>query len=151
MDQLARILLHMQLVDADGLGAGGGADVDSAVMADGQVELGDLIGLWQVGVEVVFPVEPAAAGDGAVQGQSGLDGEFQHRLVQHGQRAGHAGAHRAAVGVGIAAEFSGAAAEDLRGGGQFHMGLQADHGFPGHCASPPFCAAWPGRGGVRLW
>ncbi len=129
VDQLARVLLHVQLVDAHRLAA---ADVHPAVPGNGQVELGNLIGLGQVRVEVVLPVKAALFGDLTPQGQTGLDGKFQHLLVEYGQGAGHAGAHRTAVGVGCATEGGGAGAENFGGRGELHMGLQTDDGFPGH-------------------
>ena len=134
VDQLARVLLHVQLMDADGLAR---LDGHRAVPRNGQVELGDLICLRKVGIEIVFPVKFAVAGDLTVQGQPGLHRKLQHLFVHDGQRAGHACAHRAAVGVGRAAEFRCAGAEYFRPGGQLHMGLQADDRFPCHCASPP--------------
>ena len=136
--QLAGILLHVHLVDADDLFlAAGQPDGHLAVGGDGQVELRDLVCLGQVGVEVVLAVELVVASDVAVQRQSGLGRIAHDRLVHNGQCAGHTGAHRAAVGVGRAAEGGGAGAEDLRPGGQLHMGLQADHSFPSHVTSPP--------------
>ena len=84
VDQLARVLLHVQLVNAHGAAP----HLHRPVPADGQIELGDLVGLGQIGVEVVFPVEPAVPGDGAAQGQGGPDGVLHHLPVEHGQRPG---------------------------------------------------------------
>ena len=141
MDQLAGVLLHVELVDTDGLlPAGLGVDGELAVADDGEIELGDLVGLGEVGVEVVLPVEPAGPGDLPVQGQAHLHGVLQHLLVDHRQGAGHAHAHRAAVGVGGAAELGGAGAEDLGLGGELHVGLQTDDSFPGHLACASFLA-----------
>ena len=43
MDQLSGILLHMDLMDPDGLFPALCLDLDPAVSADGQIQLGDLI------------------------------------------------------------------------------------------------------------
>ena len=65
--QLSRILLHVKLVNADGLfRTGGGLDGHGAVPDNGEIELGDLVGLGQVGVKVVLPIKFAVAGDSAV-------------------------------------------------------------------------------------
>ena len=120
------------------------------IFGNGQIELGDLIGLWQVGIEIVLAVEFVIPGDVAVQGQARLGGKAHHRFVHHRQGAGHTGAHRAAVGVGVAAEGGGAGAEDLGAGGQLHMGFQADNGFPSHITSPPSPRAFGVIVGVLL-
>ena len=63
VDQLAGVLLHMQLVNADHLLLAAYLDGNLAVPADGEIELGDLVCLGKVGVEVVLPVELAVPGD----------------------------------------------------------------------------------------
>ena len=146
VNQLARVLLHVHLVDADGLAL---PDVHRAVAGDGGVELGNLVRLGQVGVEVVLPVEPAGPGDLTVQGQARLDGQLHHLLVEHRQGTRHAGTHRTAVGVGRAAELGGAGTENFRPGGQLHVGLQADDSLPGHWASPPVRSAGDRRSPLR--
>ena len=143
VDQLARVLLHVQLVDADGALPLLGTDGHRSVPGDGQVELTDLIGFGQIGVKIVLPVKLAVPGDLAVQGQPSFDRVFQHLCIEYRQRTGHPSAHRAAVGVGVASELGGAGAEDFCLGGQFHMGFQANDSLPGHAGSPPF--------GIRLW
>ena len=138
VDQLARVLLHVQLVDADHLFPRRRGDAHTPVPGNGEVELGHLVRLGQVGIEVVFPVEPAAPGDLAVQRQPGTAGVLHHLSVHHGQGPRHSSADGAAVGVGLSPEPGGAGAEYLGAGGQLRVGLQPDHSFPGHVIQPPF-------------
>ena len=71
MDQLAGILLHMDLMDTDGLFAALRClDLDTAVMADRQVQLGNLVVLRIVRVEVVLTVKFAVLVDLAVGGKT---------------------------------------------------------------------------------
>ena len=140
--QLARVLLHVDAVDAHLLGVASGVlDGQIAVAADGQGELGHLIALGQVGIEIVFAVEFAVAGDVAVQGQSRPDGQLHHAAVKHRQHPRQAQTHRAHVGVGLSSGVGGAGAEDLGPGLQFGVEFQADsrqilgHGLP-HISSP---------------
>ena len=57
MDQLSGILLHMDLMDADALCSCCRFQLHIAVVADRQVQLGDLIVLWVIRVEIVLSVE----------------------------------------------------------------------------------------------
>ena len=95
--------------------------------ADGHVELGDLVGLGQVGIEVVFPVKPVRAGDLAVQAPGPArrrtppparfsTGRVPGMPVQTGQQ----------WVLGAPPNGGGAGAEDLGPGGQLHVGLQPD-------------------------
>ena len=55
MDQLTGILLHMDLMDAHSLFAAlRGLDLHTAVMADGQIQLRDLIILGIVRIEIIL-------------------------------------------------------------------------------------------------
>src|SRR5262249_28721172 len=84
--------------------------------------------------EVVLPGEPAPLRDRAVQREPDPDGVLDRGPVRHGQRPGQAQAHRAEVGVGLAAERGRAAAEQLGPGAQLDVRLQADQRIvPGHC------------------
>jgi hypothetical protein len=57
MGRLPRVLLHVGTFDADPAGLSVDDDVQVTVVTDRDVELGDLIVLGEVGVEVVLPVE----------------------------------------------------------------------------------------------
>ena len=70
--------------------------------AIGLVILRNLVALGQVGIEVVLARESRMLVHIAVQRQRGEHGHLDGALIQDGQRAGQAEAHRADVGVGSA-------------------------------------------------
>ena len=81
--QLSRVLLHVNLVNADDLSAAVlGFNLNASVAADGEVELADLVRLGKVGIEVVLAVEFVVARDLAVQRESCLGRVFHNRLVE---------------------------------------------------------------------
>ena len=127
MDQLTGVLLNVNPGDADFLGSRRGLDFQRTLLAKGQVVLGNLVGLGQVGVEIVLPVLLGVFGNGAAGGHAGLDGILHHLLVQDRQRAGQSHTNRAALGVGRCAEPGGAATENLGLGLQLHMDLETHH------------------------
>ena len=130
VEALAGVFFHVEAGDADAFGvAVGVGDDEVAVLGDGLVELGDLIALGAVGVEVVLAGEDAGLADLAADGFGGEDGELDGLLVQHGQRAGQAEAGGADVGVGLAAVLVFAAAEGLGAGEELDVDLQADDGL----------------------
>ena len=81
MDQLPGILLHVDLVDTDLFLPGLGLDLHIAVMADRQIELGDLIVLGVVRVKIIFPIELAVLVDLTVCGQPYSQGVLHHLLI----------------------------------------------------------------------
>ena len=130
VEEFAGILLHVDAGDADALRSSGfRCDVEVAVLADRQFELGDLVPLGEVGIEVVLAGEDRARRDRAVGGQPGHDRVFDHLAVEDRQGSRQPQADRAGLGVGGVAEAGRAAAEDLAGGGQLDVDLQADDGF----------------------
>ena len=138
MHELAGILLHVDLMDADGhIAAGLGLQIDMPVMREGQIELADLVGLGQVGVEVILTVEFVVLVDAAVQGEACADGILHDLAVEHRKGSGHTGADRAAVGIRRTSEFGGAGTEDLGLGGKLDMHLKTHDNFPFHLTSPP--------------
>ena len=127
MGVLAGVLLDVGPLDADARAVG---EVEPAVDVDGPVELGDLVVLRHVRVEVVLPGEDRGL-DAAVEGPAEPHGQLDHLVVEHRQRAREAQAHRADVGVGLVAEHVRATAEELGGGGQLAVDLEAHHDLPG--------------------
>ena len=100
MEAFAGILFHVQAGDADALWACVGVGISMyAVLGEGLVELGDLVALGQVGIEVIFAGEDGAFADLAVKGERGQRGEFDGAAIEDGQRTGQAEADRADVGV----------------------------------------------------
>ena len=145
VDQLARVLLHVHPGDAHPVGAAVlQLHVQMPADAQGQVVLRDLVGLGQVGIEVVLAVEDGALGDAAVEGQGDAGGVLHRLLVGHRQHARMPQADRADVGVGRLAEGDLAAAEHLGAGAQLHVDLEADDGFPA-AGRPPGAPAPPCR------
>ncbi len=110
----------------------GHLDVQSAVLTDGQLELGNLVALGQVGIEVVFAGEAVVPVQGGIRGQPQPDRKFHHPAVQNRQGSGHAQTDRAGMGVGRRAKLGGAGAEDLAVGLELGMHLQPDDGFKFH-------------------
>ena len=79
---------------------------------------------------------------------------LDRRPVEHRERAGQAQADRADIGVGLGAEAVSAAAEELGGGTQLGVHLEADHRLPlgrggSHWAPPEARSRWQAevRGG----
>ena len=133
--QLARILFDMDVVQPD---AATGGQLHIAFHTQRVVQLGDLIRLRQIGIHIVFAIHLGDMADAAVGDQPRFDGITHHLMIQLGQCAGQADADGAAVGVGFAAEFGGAAAENLGFGGQLDMGFQTGNQFVfSHSDTPP--------------
>ena len=81
MYQFSGILLHMDLMDPDRLFASGCLDLDAAIPADRQIQLGDLIVLWIIRVKIILPVKFAVLGDRTVCCQSHCDRVFHNLFV----------------------------------------------------------------------
>ena len=111
MYQLAGVFFHMDTGNADAFFLAVHPDIDVTAQADGFIPLGDLVILGQVGIEIIFTVKFIEFLNVAVQSQTGADRKFNYPLVQHRQRARHAQADRAHMGIGFCAEFRGAGAE----------------------------------------
>ena len=126
MDQLSCVLLHVDLVNPHLLLTGRCLDFHETVVADREVELGDLVVLRIVGVKIVFPVKPAVLIDFTVHCQPHRQSVFHHLPVEDGKRTRHSGADRTGVGIGRSAKLRGAGTENLRFRGKLHMDLQSD-------------------------
>ena len=141
VDQLAGVLLHVHPGDAHPqVAAVLQLHVQVPADAQRQVVLRDLVGLGQIGIEVVLAVEDGALGDAAVEGQRDARGVLDRLLVGHRQHARMAQADRADVGVRRLAEGDLAAAEHLGAGVQLHVDLEADDGFPAVASRRPSAA-----------
>ena len=81
MDQLSGILLHVDLMNADFLLSRCGVNLDISIVADRQIQLGNLIVLRVVRVEIVLPVEFAELVDFAVCSQSDAQGVIDNLLI----------------------------------------------------------------------
>ena len=67
MHALARVLFHVQPRNSDALRAGGHGDIDPAMFAQRLVELGDLVALGQVGIEIILARKNRGFVDPAMQ------------------------------------------------------------------------------------
>ena len=93
------------------------------------IVLGDLVALRQVGIEVVLPREDRVGVDRAAERERRPHGELHGAAVQDRQRAGQPEADGTGAVFGVGAEPRAAAAEDLGGGQQLRVDLEADDGF----------------------
>ena len=101
---------------------------DGAAEAERQIVLADLVVLRHVGVEIIFAVELADRADLAAEHEAGEGGEFERLFVHHGQRAGHAEADGADIGIWLGAVFDRTGAEHFAAGLELHMDFEADGG-----------------------
>ncbi len=115
MDELASVLFHMHAGDADDPLPAVNVDRQAAAGSQGQVVLGYLVVFGEVGVIVVLAVKFAEGFHLAVQSQGRFQAELHHLAVDDRQYPGQPQAHRADVGIGLAAEGGGAAAKSLGG------------------------------------
>jgi hypothetical protein len=93
------------------------------------LELGDLVALGEVRIEVILAVEAALAAHVAAQRQPRDGGQLHGALVGHGQRTGKPEAHRTHVRVGLRTVRGGAAAEELAVRLELRVHLEADDRF----------------------
>ncbi len=130
MQAFPGVFFQVKAGDADGLGvAVGVGDGDSAKFGEGLVELGDLVALGRVGIEVVLAGEDGRLIDAAADGSGGEDGLFYGVAIEEGKGAGQAEADGAGVGIGVTAVLVLAAAEVFRGGKELDVDLEADDGL----------------------
>ena len=131
VETLAGVLLHMDPGDSDADRLAVDLEVEVPVNTDRKGELRYLIVLWQVGVEVVLPIEQRSLSEGAVEcfgdGEDPLDGLF----VRYRQCTWKRETHRAHRRVRLVSEVNGTPAEHLGRGLQLDVGLDADHRLPG--------------------
>ena len=130
MDKLARILLHVNLMNSNLFNTAlFRLDFNIAVSANRQIELGNLIVLWVIRVKIIFPVKFAVSRDVTVRCKSDVNSIFQHLSVQYRKGARHTGADRTGMGIGRAPECSGTAAENLCPGCKLNMHLKSYDSF----------------------
>jgi len=127
----AGIFFEVQLVNANAAdGTIRHVQVEIAALADGLVELGDLVALRQIGVEVVLAVKVRNRIDLRVHRGCQQRTFMDSCAVQHGQHSGHAGADRANIGIWRGfPRVSLAGAENLGLGVELDMGFQPDDNF----------------------
>ena len=137
MQGFSCVFFQMGVVNADGfLAAVRQFDVHVATTDDGLFQLGGLIGLGQIRVEIVFALEHRGAGDVGIDGQTEHDGIAKCLFIGHRQGAGHGEVDGAGLSVGLGAKGGAGAGKDFRLGGQLHVDFEADDGFPLHYSRP---------------
>ena len=135
MYQFAGVFFHVKPLYTDALQIGffaffGHLNFNPTIFSDWLIELGDLIILGQIGIKILLAIKLTVLGNVQVEGKSCFYCILEHLLIKHWQGAGQATHHRVDVGVGGVAEGGGGAGENLAGGAQLHMGLQANHRLP---------------------
>ena len=129
MNQLPRILLHMHLMDTDFLFSCRRLDLHISVSCNRQIQLGNLIILWVVGIKIVLAVKLAHLRDLTVCSKPQSHRILYHLFIQYREGARHTRTHRAGMRIWRAAEFCTAAAENLGLCGKLNVDFQSDHGF----------------------
>ena len=81
MDQLTCVLLHMHLMDPDFFLTSFCLDLHKSIMADWQIQLGNLVVLRIIRIKIVLTVKFAILIDAAVCGKSCAQGKFYHLFV----------------------------------------------------------------------
>ena len=129
MHGLARVFFQVGTHQTHGVQLIAHVEAHFAALHHGNLELGDLVALGQVRVEVVLARKNAAGRDVAAQRQAELDGAFHRLLVHHRQGAGQGHVHGAGLGVGLGTKGGAGAAEDFGVGRQLGVGFKADDDF----------------------
>src|SRR5581483_5144961 len=122
MDELSRIFFHVDAADANA--------VHTPAGGEGLVELGNLVSLRQVRIEIVLSCEDRAVMNCATGRDRHPDRELDRLSIQHRQRSGVTEAGGTDLRVGRRAEGYGAAAEDFRAGLKSRVYFEPDDGVP---------------------
>ena len=88
MDELSGVFFEVQVVEADALRLAVGYDVEVAALRYRVLVLRYLVGLRQVGVEIMFAVEARAVLYLAVEAEAHFHGEVYRVVVDDRKRAG---------------------------------------------------------------
>ena len=113
MDVLAGIIFHMDTGDAYLFRSLSCLNHEVPVLAQGKLELGDLVAAGQIGIEIVLSGKNGVQVDGTVGSQTHQCRKMHGLMVYSGQGPGHACAHLAGVGVRLFSEAVGTLAEKL--------------------------------------
>lgn len=126
MERLAGVFFQVQPRNTDSFCATMVFDLDPAAGGQRKFELGDLIALGQIRIEIILARESGMFVHSAVEGQSGAHAHFYGTLIEYWQSAGKAEANRTNVGIGRIAKASGTTAENLGVGEELRVDFQAD-------------------------
>jgi len=125
----------MDAFDADHLVGGDsglliGLDMQRAFADKRMIELGNLVSLRQIGVEIILAVEARPFVDLRIDRHAGAHRLADALAVRHRQHARHRGVDEAHLRIGFGPERRRGAREQLGVGGDLRMDLEADHDLP---------------------
>jgi hypothetical protein len=121
VQKLARVFLQMRAPDTN---APSGSWLQPAIAGKGQLILGNLVGLGQVRIKIILAGENGKRREAAIESQSGPEGQFHGRVIEHGQDPGLARAYRTDARIGRRAEAVGrTGAKQLAFRRQLHVDL----------------------------
>ena len=127
MDQFARVFFQVDPFDSHRVRSSVIAgDLQKAILAKGSFVLRNLVALGQIRVKVVLARKARMPVDHAAESKACLDRELHGLLVEHGKRAGLAGAHRADAAVGRSLVIYRTGAEELGLSLQLHVRFKTD-------------------------
>src|SRR6202034_689626 len=129
VEAFARVVLHMQALDADALSCAADFDFERALGGEGQLVHRDWIPLGQIGIKIVFAGETRARLDHAANRERRAQRQLQRAFIEHWQRTRQTQADRASIGIRLRAELCRAAAESLRDRLELRVDLEANDGF----------------------
>ena len=134
---LAGIFFKVSVMNAHSLGlAVLQINVDIARADNRAFQLGGLVALGQIRVEVVLPLEYRTTLDLGVHCQTKHHRIAESLLVGHRQRAGHGQVNGIGLSVGLGAVSGAGAGKNLGLGGELNVNFQPDHNIPLHTRSP---------------
>ena len=127
VETLARVFLQVQPRDADAFcRARSVGYIDPAILGERLIELGDLVSLRGIGIEVVLPRKDTGLANVAMDCSCRQHRQLYRTAIQHRQGARQAKTCRAHMGVWVAAIAVHAAAEGLRLSQELDVDFKAD-------------------------
>jgi hypothetical protein len=129
VEELSRILLQMNPPNPHPPGHPIAVDLDKPAGAEGELILGYLIILGQIGVEIILAGKDGVGRDRATDSERSANGELHRLLIQDRQGPWQAETNRTGLRIGGLPEPRAAAAENLRCSEKLGMYLEPDHRF----------------------
>jgi hypothetical protein len=132
MEELSRVLFHMNTDEIDPLDLAINLDFYISARRQREFILGNLVPFGKVRVKIVLPGELAVGCNLTVGGQRGPYRIFDNFLVEDRETSRKAGAYRTGMGVRLSPKESRAPAENLTPGQKLGMNLKAYYRFIFH-------------------
>ena len=143
MQQLTRILFHMNACDTDALFLSIRNNINIAFLADRQIKLRYLICLGQIGIIITLTIHLGKVRNCAIGREACPRCIFYDLLVEHRQHTRHTSANGTAVCIGLSPEFVFAGTKYFCFGCKLDVYLEPDHSFVCHHCSPPLNVGAP--------